>query len=158
MNSRLSVQRILFGVATVAVLGFTSAVGQTIINVPPSPDPFVARSDEIVNVLPGGFLSSGFDALAGSQVNILGGGVGRFFESRTGSTTTITNGFVEQDWTVESGATANIGGGLIDDISAFPARSSTFVAEQSGRSSASRPLKLRCEDSTFGSTESRSTG
>jgi hypothetical protein len=91
---------------------------QTIINVPPNPAPFVARDGEIVNLLPGGFLS-GFRTLNGSRLNILGGVVGRIFDTQSGSVVTMSDGYVESGWTVGGGATVHIDGGLIDDISAF---------------------------------------
>jgi hypothetical protein len=100
-------------------LRLDSAAGQTVINVPPSPAPSVAFDGQIVNVLPGGFLSSGFIAAPGSQVNVSGGGVSRFLSSRSGSIVSISSGFVEEGWTVENNAIANIQGGLVDGVSAF---------------------------------------
>ncbi len=112
LHSRLAI----FVALTALIFAAETSYGQTIINVPPGPAPRVARDGEIVNVLPDGFLSGGFDALEGSEVNLLGGVIGSNFDAKSGSQVNILSGYVEDDFVVFENASANISGAVLDEI------------------------------------------
>jgi hypothetical protein len=75
------------------------ATAQTIINVPPQFAPSTVPANTIVNLLDGGSLG-GTVALAGSQVNILGG-TGSYVTGRAGSLLTMTGGLMSTSLDVE---------------------------------------------------------
>lgn len=99
-----------------AIWSAKAATGQTIINIPDMPSPPVARDGEIVNVFANGILSGRFDALAGSEVNLLGGIFSGRVDAFNGSVINIRSGQVEGGVLVLEGATANVSGASINDL------------------------------------------
>lgn len=109
--------------ATLVILSDASA--QTIVNIPSDPAPRLARDGEIINVFEGGTLPSRFDALAGSQVNLLGGTFGGRFTALSGSLINIESGYVPGPIRLFGGSQAQISGARLERILA--AQESAFA-------------------------------
>jgi PEP-CTERM motif len=93
----------------------------TVINVPPEPDPGFIDSDTQLNLSDGGVLGDNFEAggpdepSTNVEVNIIGGHVGRTFAAYSGSTVNIIGGNIGQSFWAFSGSTVNIQGGVFAD-------------------------------------------
>lgn len=108
-------------VAQVNGLGVSdSALFDTVINLPTQPDigdtqsvGGVAGQTTQLNVAFDGFVGPNFDALAGTEVNIIGGSVGDRFETFTGSETNLISGSMGASSFVDIGGVVNIRGGVV---------------------------------------------
>lgn len=93
------------------------ALFDSVIDLPPAPD--IAELSEVggdglttqLNIFGGGSVEFGFDALAGSEVNIRDGDVGELFDAHSGSAVNISGGTVGNLFRALSGSEVNISGG-----------------------------------------------
>jgi hypothetical protein len=107
--------RILLALLLCMSAGVARAQFTTVINVPPSSAPSSVPADTQVNVFAGGAFGGRFNqALAGSEVNFLGGGSGLVFQAQDGSTVNIVDGQIGFGFSAYSGSHVNISGGKFD--------------------------------------------
>jgi hypothetical protein len=89
------------------------SAAQTVINIPPSQPILQAPANTIVNVLPGGELYGGFQALEGSTVNIAGGNAPNI-HAQFGSQVNVSDGSLI--WIqLQQNSIVNMSGGLVSD-------------------------------------------
>jgi hypothetical protein len=112
--------RFMFLIGSIAIGFSDAALGQTIINVPPSPSPTSAVANTTVNVLPGGRLQAlnSFVASNGAIINIDGGSAG-VLTLRSGAVVNANSGGINSRMWAESGGKAVHRGGRTTAIFAF---------------------------------------
>jgi hypothetical protein len=107
--------RILLALILYMSAGAAHAQFTTVISVPPSSAPSSVPADTQVNVFTGGAFGGRYNqALAGSEVNFLGGGSGLVFQAQDGSTVNIVDGLIGFGFRANGGSQVNISGGKFD--------------------------------------------